>query len=112
MPNEDASLRQKIAGLRAEFEDRLAALVEVPTVSMDPARRAEMDRCAALASGYLRELGARVDVIETGGFPLVVGRIERDPAWPTVTIYNHLDVQPADGPEWKSPPFSFTRMGD
>jgi acetylornithine deacetylase/succinyl-diaminopimelate desuccinylase-like protein len=105
-------LRQKIAGLRGEFETKLAALVETPTVSMDPARRPEMDACAALAAEYLRALGARVDVIETGGFPLVVGRIIRDPSFPTVTIYNHLDVQPADGPEWKTPPFSFSRDAD
>jgi acetylornithine deacetylase/succinyl-diaminopimelate desuccinylase-like protein len=109
MPTDAAPLRQKIAALRGEFEDKLAALVEIPTVSMDPARRAQMDACATLAGGYLRELGARVDVVETGGFPLVVGRITRDPAWPTVTIYNHLDVQPAEGPEWRSAPFSFTR---
>jgi acetylornithine deacetylase/succinyl-diaminopimelate desuccinylase-like protein len=105
-------LRQKIAGLRGEFEDKLAALVEIPTVSMDPLRRGTMDACAALAGGYLRELGARVDVIATGGFPLVLGRIERDPSYPTVTVYNHLDVQPAEGAEWKTPPFSFTRDGD
>jgi acetylornithine deacetylase/succinyl-diaminopimelate desuccinylase-like protein len=109
---DDTSLRQKIAGLRGKFEDELAALVELPTVSMDPARRAEMDACAALAGDYLRGLGARVDVIDTGGFPMVVGRIVRDPSFPTVTIYNHLDVQPADGPEWKAPPFKFTRDGD
>jgi acetylornithine deacetylase/succinyl-diaminopimelate desuccinylase-like protein len=107
-----SALRQKIAGLRGRFENELAALVEVPTVSMDPERRAEMDGCAALAAGYLRGIGARVDLIDTGGFPLVVGRIERDPSFPTVTIYNHLDVQPADGPEWKSAPFKFTRDGD
>jgi acetylornithine deacetylase/succinyl-diaminopimelate desuccinylase-like protein len=104
------SLRRTIAGLRAEFEDKLAALVEIPTVSMDPARRAQMDACAALAGRYLGELGARVDVVDTGGFPLVVGRVVRDPSYPTVTIYNHLDVQPADGPEWKTPPFSFSRV--
>src|SRR4029077_17470972 len=109
----DASrLRQTIAGLRGKFEDELAALVEIPTVSMDPARRSQMDACAALASEYLRGVGAHVDVIDTGGFPMVIGRIERDPSYPTVTVYNHLDVQPADGPEWKSPPFSFTRDGD
>jgi acetylornithine deacetylase/succinyl-diaminopimelate desuccinylase-like protein len=106
----DASLRQKIAGLRGRFEDELAALVEVPTVSMDPTRRPQMDACAALASGYLRTLGARVDIVDTGGFPLVVGRVERDPSWPTVTVYNHLDVQPADGAEWKTPPFKFSRV--
>jgi acetylornithine deacetylase/succinyl-diaminopimelate desuccinylase-like protein len=106
---ETPKLREKIAGLRGRFEDELAALVEIPTVSMDPERRYQMEHCAQVAGGYLRELGARVDVIDTGGFPLVVGRIERDPSWPTVTIYNHLDVQPADGPEWRSPPFTFTR---
>jgi acetylornithine deacetylase/succinyl-diaminopimelate desuccinylase-like protein len=109
----DASrLRAEIAGLRGRFEDELAALVEIPTVSMDPARRPQMDACVALASDYLRGAGARVDVIDTGGFPLVVGRIERDPSFPTVTIYNHLDVQPADGPDWKTPPFTFSRAGD
>ncbi len=54
-------VRARIGELRGEFEDRLAALVEVPTVSMDPGRRGDMDRCAALASEYLRAIGARVD---------------------------------------------------
>lgn len=103
------ALRKRVADLRGEFEERLAALVEIPTVSMDPDRRADMDRCAAEACRYLREAGARADVIETGGFPLVLGRIERDPSYPTVTVYNHLDVQPADPAEWKTPPFTFSR---
>src|ERR1035438_5264274 len=81
-----ANLRKRIADLRAEFEERLAALVTIPTVSMDPGRRAEMDACAALAGRYLREAGARVDVIETGGFPLLLGRIGEDPTLPTETI--------------------------
>ncbi|HEY4184353.1 MAG TPA: M20/M25/M40 family metallo-hydrolase [Polyangia bacterium] len=106
------AVRGRISGWRSSFEEKLAAFVEIPTVSMDPARRPEMDRCAALARVALEELGARVDVIETGGFPLVLGRIVRDPSFPTVTIYNHLDVQPADPAEWKTPPFSFTRDGD
>ena len=103
-------VRARIGELRGEFEDRLAALVEVPTVSMDPERRGEMDRCAFLASDYLRAIGARVDVLETGGFPMVVGRVERDPSFPTVTIYNHLDVQPAETADgWRTPPFRFSR---
>jgi acetylornithine deacetylase/succinyl-diaminopimelate desuccinylase-like protein len=107
-----ADLRGEISGLRGEFEDKLAALVEIPTVSMEPDRRTEMDRCASLAEEYLRGLGAKVIRIDTGGFPMVAGRIERDPSLPTVTIYNHLDVQPAAASEWKSPPFTFTRDGD
>lgn len=102
-------LRPRIAELRAEFEEKLAALVEIPTVSMDPARRPDMDACAALACRLLTDIGARADVVETGGFPMVVGSLGDDPALPTVTIYNHLDVQPADPSEWRSPPFTFTR---
>jgi acetylornithine deacetylase/succinyl-diaminopimelate desuccinylase-like protein len=103
------ALRARIAGLRNEFEDKLAALVQIPSVSMDPDRRADIDACAALASGYLRDAGASVDLVDTGGFPLVVGRLPGDPAWPTITIYNHLDVQPADAAEWRTPPFTFAR---
>src|SRR6266700_1933374 len=107
-----SQVRSRVGELRGEFEQRLAAMVELPTVSMDPGRRGDIDRCAALASQYLRELGARVDVIDTGGFPMVLGRVERDPSFPTVTVYNHLDVQPADPAEWRTPPFTFTRDGD
>jgi acetylornithine deacetylase/succinyl-diaminopimelate desuccinylase-like protein len=107
-----AKLRGHIAGWRPAYEDRLAALVEIPTVSMDPERRPEMNRCLELAAAALIEIGARVDVVDTGGFPLLVGRVIRDPAFPTVTVYNHLDVQPADAAEWRTPPFSFTRDGD
>jgi acetylornithine deacetylase/succinyl-diaminopimelate desuccinylase-like protein len=109
---ETGILRAHITGLRAEFEDQLAALVEIPSVSMDPGRAGDMNRCAFLASKYLMGLGAKVAVIPTGGPPLVLGQIIRDPSYPTVTIYNHLDVQPADPAEWRSPPFTFTRDGD
>jgi acetylornithine deacetylase/succinyl-diaminopimelate desuccinylase-like protein len=109
---EASALRAHITGLREEFEDQLAALVEIPSVSMDPGRKGDMDRCASLASEYLTAVGAQVSLVETGGPPLVLGRIIRDPSFPTVTVYNHLDVQPADPAEWKSPPFTFTRAGD
>ena len=103
-------LRARVASLRTEYEQRLAALVAIPTVSMDPGRRADMDACVDLAAGSLRELGARVDVVESGGLPLVIGRVTTDPRLPTVTVYNHLDVQPADGEGWKTAPFELTRV--
>ncbi len=106
------ALRARIAALRPTFEKELGALVEIATVSMDPGRAGDMDRAAELASQYLRAAGAQTSRIDTGGFPLVLGRIVRDPAWPTITIYNHLDVQPADPAEWRSPPFTFTKVGD
>ena len=104
-----ARLRQRVEELETEYEQRLGALVGIPTVSMDPGRRGEMDACVSLAGGYLREAGARVDVIDTGGFPLLVGRFIQDPSFPTVTVYNHLDVQPAEAADgWQTPPFAMT----
>ncbi len=64
-----ARLRAQIAALRPEYEQRLGALVGIPSVGMDPSRAADMQACAQLAGEYLRELGARVDMVETGGVP-------------------------------------------
>jgi acetylornithine deacetylase/succinyl-diaminopimelate desuccinylase-like protein len=105
-------LRRTIAGLREEFAAKLGALVGIPSVSMEPERHQDVRRCAELACTYLREIGAQADVIETAGLPLVLGRVIRDPSYPTVTIYNHLDVQPADAEGWRTSPFELQAIGD
>jgi len=107
-----AQLRCAIAPLREEFADKLAALVGIPSVSMEPERRGDVHRCAELACSYLREIGAEVEIIATQGLPVVLGRIIQDPAFPTVTIYNHLDVQPADREGWRTDPFALEAIGD
>lgn len=105
-------LRQTIANLRDEFAHKLGALVSIPSVSMEPGRHADVRRCADLACTYLREVGASAEVIATQGLPLVLGRVIQDPAFPTVTIYNHLDVQPADRDGWRTNPFVLETIGD
>jgi acetylornithine deacetylase/succinyl-diaminopimelate desuccinylase-like protein len=110
-----SELQNTIANLRQEFADKLAALVGIPSVSMEPDRHADVRRCADLACAYLRESGAQAEVIATQGLPLVVGRVIQDPAFPTVTIYNHLDVQPADPVKdegWRTSPFTLETIGD
>ena len=104
-----ARLKQRIADLAPAFEERLAALCGIPSVSMDPGRRAASAGCAKMGAELLREAGAHVDIVDTGGFPLLLGRFIQDPSFPTVTVYNHLDVQPADGEGWRTPPFKLTR---
>jgi len=105
-------LEQYVKESRPRFEEWLGRLVEIPTVSMDPARRNDMRRGAEVAVGCLTALGAQATIVETGGHPLVVGGWMRDPAWPTVAVYNHLDVQPAMEPEWTREPFKFTVEGE
>jgi len=104
-----ARIKQRIAELAPAYEEQLGALCGIPSVSMDPGRRAEMGACARMGADLLREAGAHVDMVDTGGYPLVIGRFIQDPAFPTVTVYNHLDVQPADGEGWHTPPFKLTR---
>ena len=103
----DATLQKYIAASRGAFEDRLGQMVEVPSISMDPARSGDMRRMAELAVQYLTDLGAEAQVVETGGYPIVSGGWMTGAQYPTVTIYNHLDVQPAQEPEWKQAPFAF-----
>jgi acetylornithine deacetylase/succinyl-diaminopimelate desuccinylase-like protein len=93
---------------RARFEAYLERLVGVPTVSSDPAHAADIQHGAKLAAGLLEEAGFEARVVPTTGHPVVLGKLVADPAYPTLTIYNHLDVQPADAADWRTDPFKLT----
>lgn len=92
---------------RDRFTAELLDFCRIPSISADPAhagdvrRNAEHLAAAALAAGF-----GSAKLIETGGHPAVYAELLRDPALPTVLIYAHHDVQPADPlDEWGSPPF-------
>jgi acetylornithine deacetylase/succinyl-diaminopimelate desuccinylase-like protein len=101
-----------IRSSRDEFESKLAELVEVPTISMEPERGDDIRRGAEVARQYLESIGAKAETVETPGNPVVFGRIETGAGNPTVTIYNHIDVQPANPEEWHKAPFTFNKDGD
>lgn len=103
----ERQLRTFITTARPKFEDLLGQMVEVPSISMDSSHTGDIRRVADLAVQYLVEMGAKAQVVETGGYPIVSGGWTAGAEYPTVTIYNHLDVQPAEEPEWKHPPFAF-----
>src|SRR5262249_21493296 len=87
--------------------------VETKSVSVDPALNGEIPRMAELAVQTLREFGFEARLLPTAGNPIVVGKRVADSAAPTVTVYNHLDVQPGGEPaEWKTDPFVFVKEGD
>lgn len=98
---------------RQKFEDTLRDIVEIPTISNDPDRRADCSRGAAFAADLVRRMGGEARIIETKLHPMVHGVFHRNSSWPTVTVYNHLDVQPAELTDgWNSEPFRFTRQDD
>jgi penicillin-binding protein 1A len=61
-------------------------------------RNLVLRRMADLAVQFLKDLGADAVIVETKGHPVVSGGWRHDPAAPTLTIYNHLDGQPAQEP--------------
>ncbi len=105
-------LQSYARGKRGEFETVLEKIVEIPSVSVDPEHKGDVHRAAEYAVSLLESFGAKAKLYETKGHPLVYGRFDRGAGYPTVTVYNHLDVQPAEGPDWNTAPFDFIREGD
>ena len=96
-----------VTEIRRRYEDLLGQMVEIPSISMDPAKALDMRSMAGVARQVLTDLGADAQIVETGGAPIVSGGWMTGARYPTVTIYNHMDVQPAQEPEWKQAPFAF-----
>jgi len=91
--------------VRGEYESNLKKLVDLASVSMEPDRAKDMQLTAETAVSMLKAHGARAKIIPTAGQPVVVGEFHAGDNFPTVTVYNHLDVQPADPSEWRTEPF-------
>ena len=103
------SLLDYAASQRGEFEKTLRELVEIPTISVDPSHKDDCTRGAENAAMLVRRMGGEARIIPTKGHPIVAGLFQRNASWPTVTIYNHLDVQPANMEDgWTTEPFTFT----
>jgi acetylornithine deacetylase/succinyl-diaminopimelate desuccinylase-like protein len=113
MKMDKKSLTDFATSERTAFESKLKEFVEIPSVSADPARERDVRRAAERAAVTVREFGGDAKILETGGHPMVHGRFNNN-AKRTVTIYNHLDVQPAsrETERWKTDPFKFTKVGD
>jgi acetylornithine deacetylase/succinyl-diaminopimelate desuccinylase-like protein len=89
------------------FLDEMLELLRIPSVSAKSEHKDDMRKCAELVRQRLLDSGCdKADVMETAGHPVVFGEKIIDPAKPTVLVYGHYDVQPADPLElWHSGPF-------
>ncbi|MET3731176.1 dipeptidase [Moheibacter stercoris] len=92
---------------KQRFLDELLELLKIPSVSADPAFNQDVLNTADKVAEFLKAAGAdNVEICETSGYPVVYGEKMVDPTKPTVLVYGHYDVQPADPIElWESGPF-------
>ncbi|CUH83668.1 dipeptidase [Thalassovita mediterranea] len=87
--------------------DRLMELLRIPSISTDPAYKADCDSAADWLVNDLKSLGVDAEKRATPGHPMVVGHINDAPEGaPHVLFYGHYDVQPVDPLDlWDNPPF-------
>ena len=103
-------IKKYVAEHKERFLEELFELLRFPSVSADPKFKGDVLKTADFVAKKLQEAGAdQVEVCPTAGYPIVYGEKIIDPTLPTVLIYGHYDVQPADPLElWDTPPFEPT----
>jgi len=92
---------------RERFLDELFDLIRIPSVSSASEAGEEMSRAAEHIREVLIRAGAdHAEVKKTNGWPVVFGQKTMNESLPTVLVYGHYDVQPAEPLDlWNSPPF-------
>ncbi len=89
----------------AHLED-LITYLKFPSISTDSAYSEDVKDCAQWLRDKMIDKGLESQIYETPGHPIVLGKNEHREGLPTVMIYGHYDVQPADPLDlWESPPF-------
>ncbi len=100
-------VKEYIQSNQQRFLDELFELLRIPSVSADSRHKGDVRKAAEYVVQKLKDAGAdKVELCETKGHPIVFGEKIINPSLPTVLVYGHYDVQPADPLNlWDSPAF-------
>lgn len=100
-------IKEYIRQNEPRFLEEWESLIRIPSVSAHPGHRPDIEACAQRWKELLLAAGAdRASVMPSQGHPLVFAEKRIDPAAPTVLVYGHYDVMPAEPLElWHSDPF-------
>ena len=92
---------------KEKFLNELLELLRIPSVSARTEHKNDMVKTAEAVKQRLIEAGVdKAEIYSTEGHPVVYAEKIIDKDKPTVLVYGHYDVQPADPLElWNSPPF-------
>ena len=104
-----ADLRKFLSDNDARIRNELFDFLRIPSVSAKSEHNADTKRAAEWVKSSLDRIGVPAKIYPTAGHPVVVGEWRNAPGAPTVLIYGHYDVQPAEPLDlWTSPPFEPT----
>lgn len=101
------NLKNYIQENKERFLDELFELLRIPSVSADPKYKEDVLKTAEVIKTHFEKIGMEnVEVCETPGYPVVYADKIIDKNLPTILVYGHYDVQPADPLElWNTDPF-------
>jgi len=101
------NIKDYLAQNKQVLLNELFELLRIPSVSADPAYATDVEEAAKFIQKQMTKIGLEnVSIEETPGYPIVYGEKLIHPDLPTVLVYGHYDVQPADPLElWESDPF-------
>lgn len=112
MADLDEHLDSYLAAHQEAIIAELMALIRIPSISGIKAHWPDCRRVLEAMSEIVSQYGFEPEIVETAGLPAFVATLETDPARPWLFIYNHLDVQPANEPQWVTSPFEPVRSED
>jgi acetylornithine deacetylase/succinyl-diaminopimelate desuccinylase-like protein len=95
---------------KERFLEELFDFLRIPSVSADPSHIGDMHIAAQWIHDKLVAAGMdKAEICTTDGHPIVYSEKIIDKKLPTILVYGHYDVQPADPIElWDTPPFEPT----
>ena len=101
------TIQTYIEAHKDRFIKELIELLKIPSISADSAYKNDVLKTADAVKISLEKAGCdRVEICKTNGYPVVYGEKIIDKNVPTILVYGHYDVQPADPIElWETPPF-------
>jgi len=110
----EKQLQNFIQENKQRFLNELFDFLRIPSVSANPENTQDMLNAAQFLQDKLKIAGCDiVEIIQTEGHPIVYAEKIIDVNLPTVLVYGHYDVQPAEPLElWKTPPFEPTVIND
>ncbi|MDP2525702.1 dipeptidase [Maribacter dokdonensis] len=101
------NVKNYISENKDRFLNEIIELLKIPSVSADPAFSQDVLNAAEMVKSKLEDAGCNIaEIHETAGYPIVYGEKIINKDLPTVLVYGHYDVQPAEPLElWTSPPY-------
>jgi acetylornithine deacetylase/succinyl-diaminopimelate desuccinylase-like protein len=101
----DAALEAYLDQQEITMVEELMTLIRIPSISQRKANWPDTHRVLEAMAEIVKGYGFQPEIVETAGCPAFIATLEVDPERPWLIVYNHMDVQPADEPQWHTMPF-------